>query len=372
MIVLIFNNYKQMNILIISNMYPSKKDPVYGTFVQTFVESINKKNINGKVHTIVIKGRSKNTFYKLFKYIVFYIHILFNLIYHNYDLIYVHTITYTIIPIRIVSFIKELPLIFNVHVGDVLTRGKLAAYLKDMSNPLLKKAKLIVSPSHYFKKILLKEFPYLNNEKIFISPSGGINNSFYNYSTSSNNDIFTIGYVSRIDDAKGWDIFLKAIKTLKDKKYKIKAIIVGRGSQVEDLKLLIKELKLTQFVNYLGPIPYKELPGIYSQFDIFIFPTCLPESLGLVGLEAMASKVPVIGSRIGGLQDYIKENFNGYLFEPGNFDDLSDKIIKFISLSNQEKELMKNYAIETATKYSSENVENRLFQKLINIVNNER
>lgn len=51
--------------------------------------------------------------------------------------------------------------------------------------------------------------------------------------------------------------------------------------------------------------------------DLFVFPTQLEESLGLVGLEAMACGVPVIGSCIGGLTDYIEEGTNGFFSSRG-------------------------------------------------------
>lgn len=66
-----------MKILVISNMYPSVKDPVYGTFVQTFVEQMKVLNTEGKTNIIVIKGRDGEYGRKLFKYVKFYISILF-------------------------------------------------------------------------------------------------------------------------------------------------------------------------------------------------------------------------------------------------------------------------------------------------------
>ena len=66
-----------MKILIISNMYPSVKDPVYGTFVQTFVEQMKVLNTEGKTNIIVIKGRDGEYGRKLFKYVKFYISIVF-------------------------------------------------------------------------------------------------------------------------------------------------------------------------------------------------------------------------------------------------------------------------------------------------------
>lgn len=357
-----------MKLLIISNMYPSLKDPVYGTFVQSFAEQIIKYNGEKKTKLIVIKGRDGNKFVKLWKYIKFYTNVLFSLIIYRYGLIYVHTITYPIPPIRIARLFRKLPIVFNVHGGDVLTRSNFAEKLKKQSIPLLKEAKLIVSPSNFFKTILLREFPFLDENKIFISPSGGITPSFYNTLQEKNINVFTIGYVSRIDEAKGWDTFINAIAILKDKKYKIKAIMAGRGNKTKEMKELINKLSLEDYINYIGPVPYEQLPNIYSLMDLFIFPTQLEESLGLVGLEAMACKVPVIGSYIGGLKDYIKPYENGLFFEHGNSSDLADKMILYMSLKDKEKESYKENAYNTAKSYSSHNTETELYNKLKSII----
>lgn len=353
-----------MDLLIISNMYPSTKDPVYGTFVQSFVDNISLLNKKDITEIVVIKGRDGHKVHKIWKYIKFYVTIIFRLLFNKYDIIYVHTITYPIIPIRIVSYFKDLPLVFNVHGGDVLTRGNMAAKLKDFSKPLLKRSKLIVSPSHYFKDILLRDFPFLQEEKIYVSPSGGIDNSFFKHKPKGENEVLTIGYVSRIDEAKGWDTFLCALRMLLDKNEKFRAIIAGRGAQSNEMINMINALSLNDCVEYVGPIPYRNLPDLYSSLDLFVFPTCLEESLGLVGLEAMACGVPVIGSRIGGLQDYIIEGFNGYYFTPGDACDLSNKIKDYIKLEETKIDELQNNAINTAWQYKADVVNMNLYKKI--------
>lgn len=357
-----------MRILVISNMYPSFKDPVYGTFVQSFIEQLISLNGYKDTKKIVIKGRKASHIVKIWNYIIFYIKIISNLLFNRYDLIYVHTITYPILPLRIVRLFKKLPLIFNVHGGDVLTRGRIANYLKKYSIPLLKEAKLVVSPSFFFKNILLKEFPFLKEDKIFVSPSGGVDSSFYNNHSQKDNKIFTVGYVSRIDDAKGWYTFIKAINIVKSKGYNIKGIIAGRGNQITEMEQMLIDLSMNESINYIGPIPYNHLPQVYKQLDLFIFPTQLEESLGLVGLEAMACRVPVIGSYIGGLKDYIKPNINGFFFEPGNYDDLANKILSYMQLSSDIKDLLKMNAYKTACLFSSDKVKIDLYNKLMGII----
>ena len=357
-----------MNLLVISNMYPSTKDPVYGTFVQSFVENIKQQNKDGFVQTIVIKGRDGNLAIKVWKYVKFYLSIFFNLMFNWYDIVYVHTIAYPIPPIRLVSIFRDLPLVFNVHGGDVLTRGSIANKLKKLAAPLVVKAKIVVAPSFFFKNILLREFPHLSEGQIFVSPSGGVDELFYRDKIKTPNEIFTIGYVSRIDEGKGWDTLLRAVSILHQNNLKIKLLIAGRGAEESKLKEMIERLALNEFVDYVGPIPYKSLPAFYRKLDLFIFPTCLEESLGLVGLEAMACKIPVIGSKIGGLTDYIKDGYNGFFFTPNKSDDLSEKICGYINLPNSEKIVMGNHAYETSMLYRTSEAQKILYDRLKDIL----
>ena len=87
---------------------------------------------------------------------------------------------------------------------------------------------------------------------------------------------------------------------------------------------------------------------------MFAFPTYTKcESLGLVGLEAMACEVPVVASNKYGPTSYLVDNKNGLFFEQKNSEDLANKIIKILDLNQEEKKKMKNKARETAIKYDS-------------------
>lgn len=357
-----------MNILIISNMYPSKKDPVYGTFVQSFVESVQSLNIDGQTKTVLIKGRNGNSFQRISRYVGFYLCVLFRLLFYRYDIIYVHTISHPIPIIFFLNLFLRLPLVFNVHGSDVLTRGKLSKCLKNLARSSLRKSLLVVSPSLFFKDVLLREFPFLLEDKIFVSPSGGVNDLFYERMDRSVGAVPTIGYVSHIKFQKGFDVLLKAVSLLKERGVECKVIFAGRDVQGKDLSRLSDELSILDCVEYLGPVPHASLPQVFRRFDLFVFPTCLEESLGLVGLEAMACGVPVVGSRIGGLTDYIKDGENGFFFATGDAIDLSEKIIHYFSLSIQQKKKLSLNAYDTALAYKSSVVQQALYFKLQDIV----
>lgn len=356
--------------LTVANMYPSDRDPVYGTFVRNFVEEIKQLNVTGINDVVVIKGRRFNVLSKLGAYFSFYTRLTARLLFGKYDLIYIHTITFPIPPVRLIGMFRKLPIVFNVHGDDLLPSGRLKKILKRIAIPEVRKAKMVVSPSDYFKGILLEEIPGLDPEKIFVSPSGGIDAKFFRKPssiTASGNQMPRIGYVSRIDSGKGWDTFLKALSALKLNGLKFKAVIAGRGAQTPMMLQMISDLQLTDCVDYLGPVAQDELPKLYATFDLFIFPSILRESLGLVGLEAMAAGVPIIAGNMAGPTEYVKHNINGYLFQPGNHTELSKAISSFINSPGHIQKTMRKAAVETAMAYESKKIVRTLFGQLLKL-----
>lgn len=354
---------KPLKILVISNLYPSKKNPFHGTFIKNFTDNLERQKEIYKLDKCLIKGRSFHLYTKIYKYIKFYTQILYYLTFHKYDIVYVHIITHAAIPLRIISVFRKLPLVFNIHGEDILTQTKLAAYFLSLVKPLLIQSKLIVVPSYFFLEKVKAVLPDVPTSKLFVSASGGIDTIFYEPQIRKSNTQLTIGYVSRIDRGKGWDVFLKAIKILQNKNINLQAILVGSGTEIQEMENEIKSLNLKD-TTYLGSVPYKKLPPIYTNLDLFIFPTTLEESLGLVGLEAMACHTPVIGSRIGGLTDYIVDGKNGFFFEPGNEIDLAKKIELFRNLPEKETECLKKAAYQTALQYKSDVVAQKLYSQL--------
>lgn len=360
----------------ISNMYPSVKDPTYGTFVKIMTEGVSKRNKNGTTRLIAIRGRRKDMCRKILAYAQFYLSTLYCLLFHRYDLIYVHTITFPVIPLRIALLFKKLPLVFNVHGGDVIVNSRLKGWLKRLARPILSKAKLVVVPSGYFKGVVIDHFPEILEGNIFVSPSGGVSRYFFKKSEDCSScrdgdwNSLTIGYVSRIDFGKGWDTYLEAISRLRKAGFECRGIMAGVGAQVDRMLSLRHGLALDDVVEYCGAIPQERLwEDFYQHIDIFVFPTMRKaESLGLVGLEAMASRRYLFASDIGGPAEYIVDGVNGFLFSTGDSESLKDKIIQFMKMPPHQRGSMLESAAETAARYETELVNDELYAKLIQIV----
>lgn len=349
-----------MKILLISNMYPSNKYPFYGIFVKNFEYQLREQGF--QFDKVVIKGRSESKFEKIKKYFKFLFDTYRALKKNEFDLIYVHYAEHSLIPIVLFKSLIKKPLVINAHGDDILYPSLISSFVQNT----IKQCNLIVVPSDYFKEISEQNY---NHNNVFVSPSGGIDTNLFKPIVVERSKLFTIGFVSRIDEGKGWDILLDAVYLLKQKNLNFKVLLVGSGDQNDAMLKKIDELELISTVDYVGAKPHDELSYCFNQMDIFVFPTTrLAESLGLVGLEAMASGVPVVGSNIGGLPSYISDGVNGKLFEAGNSDELAKHIEFFMKMDKDEFAKYKTQALETAKRYDSKIVASELGEKLKGVI----
>ena len=145
-------------------------------------------------------------------------------------------------------------------------------------------------------------------------------------------------YVGRLIELKGLDLLINALSKVKND-YKL--TIVGSGEEEENLKLLTREMKVDNKIDFVGFKQRKELVDIYAKSDIFILPT-RQDCFGLVINEAMCAGLPVISSKYAdGAYDLIDENVGGYIIDPYDVDEFSTKIDTILS----DKKLLKTMSI---------------------------
>lgn len=156
------------------------------------------------------------------------------------------------------------------------------------------------------------------------------------------NNELVIGLVGRINRWKGQFILLEAFKYLTKKHSNLKLIFIGSTTEnqsyiLEELESNINTYNLKEDVKI---IPFQSnITKIWSAIDIAIVPSTEPEPFGLVAVEAMLAKKPVIASNHGGLTEIIKNNETGFLFEPNNVQELSEAIDKLIRNEELRKEM---------------------------------
>ena len=142
--------------------------------------------------------------------------------------------------------------------------------------------------------------------------------------------------ISRLVYKNGVDTLVKAIKDLP-----VKVLIIGRGAWEIKLKTLAQELGVKDRVLFLGYIGQKDLPQYLKLADVFVR-TSRSEGLGSAFLDAMAVDVPVIGTKVGGIPDFLKEGETGLFSEVNNPSDLAAKIRILLADENLRQKLIKN------------------------------
>jgi len=131
-------------------------------------------------------------------------------------------------------------------------------------------------------------------------------------------DDFLLAYVGRLGSEKR----LMDIKPMLEKLGKgVTLCIVGGGPQAEELEEYFEGTGTV----FMGQRSGDELSQIFASADVFVMPSD-SETLGFVVLESMASGVPVVGARAGGIPNLIKDEENGYLVTPGDTDAFVEKI----------------------------------------------
>lgn len=353
-------------ILYISNMYPSKKYKHYGIFVKNMEEDF--LSLGYKIDK-VIKKKQDNKIAKALSYTWFYIRVFFKSLLKKYDIIYVHFISHSA-----KTLIKKRAfLILHAHGNDIVPDYKSDLKNKVASKSILKKADKVVVPSSYFKEVLIREYK-IKEEIIKIYPSGGIHFDIMKplekekclKKLNLNRDYQYLGYISRIEKDKGWDTLLEAIYLLKkEKKWNHKKLLmVGCGEEEPLLAKKIEKYHLEEEIIKREFVSQDQLVYYYNALEAFIFPTKRKsESLGLVGLEAMACKIPLIVCTLYGPKTYATKE-NAITYENATGEELKNKIEEFFNMGKEEKEKMIENAYATAKEYDSK----RLLGKLEEIV----
>ena len=136
---------------------------------------------------------------------------------------------------------------------------------------------------------------------------------------------YNVGCVARIEPEKGIEFLLQAVKLVKEFIPFMRLIIVGEGRERRRLEWLSERLDLKEIIQWVGY--QKEVEKWYSYFDVYVLPSVKRESFGITLVEAMASGIPVIASRIGGTVEVIDHKKTGLLAEPGSSRDLADQLL---------------------------------------------
>lgn len=138
-------------------------------------------------------------------------------------------------------------------------------------------------------------------------------------------DAYLVGTVGRLEPQKGHVVLLQAMQELAAACPEARLLLVGGGSQEWPLRQVAKDLGLADRITFAGE--RRDVPALLVAMDLFVLPS-LWEGLPLVLLEAMASGLPAVATRVGGVPEVVSDGSTGILIDPERPDQLAAAIMR--------------------------------------------
>jgi glycosyltransferase involved in cell wall biosynthesis len=230
--------------------------------------------------------------------------------------------------------------------------------IKKLYNSIMVRSDLIIAGSNFiFSHIKENYSEFLGLKKKFLVIFRGINVDYFDQSTKLDSDEKKILKKWEIDKEKkiilvpgrltnwkGQLLLIEAINLVKiELGYEAFNVVILGSEQGRDLykKKLIRLTEQYRLTNQIKFIDHcDDMALAYKVSDIVISPSIEPEAFGRVSVEAQSMEKPIIASNIGGSNETIIDEKTGFLFEAGNANDLSKKIIRAITMDDMSLQLI--------------------------------
>ena len=230
--------------------------------------------------------------------------------------------------------------------------------LKKFYNSVMVRSDLIIAGSNFiFSHIKENYFEYFKDKKKFLVIFRGINVDYFDASTKLERDEdklldkWEINKVKkiilmpgRLTSWKGQELFIEALNLVKiELGYEAFHVVILGSDQGRDLykKKLIRlteQYRLTNQIKFINHC--KDMALAYKVSDIVVSASIEPEAFGRVAVEAQSMEKLIIASNIGGSNETIVNGKTGILFESGDVNSLSKKIIEAITMDETSIKLM--------------------------------
>lgn len=278
------------------------------------------------------------------------------------DVIHAHwSIPQGVIGVLLKKLVKK-PCITTIHGSDVFSlKGVFANRFNKVVHLLSDCVTVNSSATADAVKALSRDIPLVS------LPMGVDPECFYfkKRCVTSCSEVRKVLYVGRLIEWKGVDYLIKAVALVRRSFPETQLIIVGDGPEMGGLKKIAKDSGLGFDVEFAGSVSHSQVQKYFDTSDVFVLPSIVndkgeTEGLGVVILEAMASGVPVVGSRAGGIPDIVIDGETGLLSIPKDPQSIADCIIQFFSDTNLSSKLSLNARNNVVSNYSWSHISNRL------------
>lgn len=263
---------------------------------------------------------------------------------------------------RSISKIFGIPLVTTIHATEhgrnLGLHNRIQLEINEIERNLALEANHVICCSNYMREEICNLFG-TGSEKITVIPNGVDPELFAalpeksNFSIKKNEKV--VFFLGRLVPEKGILQLVNAFSQVLAEVPEARLYIGGRGPLKSVLEKRCCELGIEEYVVFTGFIYEKERNYLYNQARVAVFPS-LYEPFGIVALEAMATRTPVIVGDVGGLSEIIEEGVTGLKVKAGNEDELAKAIIRILADDDLAQSLERNANKMVRSIYSWESI----------------
>ncbi len=287
------------------------------------------------------------------------------------DIIHVHHLSLISWAARYINSLKGIKYIITSHGSCLYSLLADKRYLS-LCKDAVRKSSAITVVSGDIRTKFLEIFGREYNKNIHVIP-GGIDISLYPPALDTSaldqkydlKDKKIVLFTGRLISHKGARYLVKAARGIKGDVF-----LVGDGPEKDYLLSLVDKYRLKN-VHLVGYVSGQELIEFYYRASVFVAPSVWDEPLGLTILEAMASKVPVIATRKGGIPLLIKDGYDGLFVRVRNSKEIAEACNKILESDELRLKLGENARKTVEEKFNWKKIALR-FHRLYNKIGNSK
>ncbi|MGI3130191.1 glycosyltransferase family 4 protein [Halopseudomonas pachastrellae] len=260
----------------------------------------------------------------------------YNSLIKNKKINYVYSNTIAVLDGAIIKLISKEKVKHIWHIHEILE--DLGFFNKIYGHMIGQYADLVITNSkatkHYVERLTCKSEICVIYNGIDPTP---YKNTKEPTNKKNKGDRLVIGLVGRMNDWKGHCLLLKAFELIDIDEMNLKIIFKGSPSPSKaGYAEILQSISNNRYRENIEIVSFQKDPAtVWSDIDICVVPSTKPEPFGLVVIEAMAARIPVIAANHGGPSELIDDEVTGFLFTPNNAESLAACIEK--SIANFDK-----------------------------------
>ena len=164
---------------------------------------------------------------------------------------------------------------------------------------------------------------------------------------------YRVGYVGRLSKEKGPLDFMLTAKKILGKYPECEFLVAGNGPEEGAVKAFVRRENMERSFRFLGHLDRSGLRDLYGRLDVLLLPS-YTEGLPMTILEACAMRVPVIATKVGGVEEIIRDGYNGLLVKAGDIDAMSATALTLLGNRELARKLANNGRLVAEQKFSLE------------------